>query len=55
MLLHVEQQRVPAAREQAEKRRLERVRLEEERRDVAVEVVDGHERQARDHAIAFAV
>ena len=35
-----------AAREQAEERRLERVRLEVERGDVSVQVVDRHERQA---------
>ena len=34
-----------AAREQAGERRLERGRLEEERRDVAVQVVDRHERE----------
>jgi len=36
---------VPTAREEAEERRLERARLEVERRDVAVEVVDRDERQ----------
>ena len=41
----VEQHRVPAAREQAEKRRVERVGLEVERGDVTVEVVDRRERQ----------
>ena len=45
MVVHVQQQRVPAAREQAEERRLERLGLEEERRDVAVQVVDRDERQ----------
>ena len=45
MLAHGEEQRVPAAREQAEERRLERIGLEVERRDVALEVVDGDERQ----------
>ena len=52
---HVEQQRVPAAREQREERRLERLGLEVERRDVRVQVVDRDERQARsDQASAFA-
>ncbi len=37
---------MPAAREEAEERRLERARLEVERGDVPVEVVDRHERQA---------
>ena len=37
---------MPAARQQAEKRRLERGRLEVERRDVPLQVVDGNERQA---------
>ena len=46
MVVHVEQQRVPAAREQAEERRLERLRLEEERSDVPVQMVDGNEREA---------
>jgi hypothetical protein len=41
----VEQHRVTATRQQAEERRLERLRLEIERGDVAVEVVDGDERQ----------
>ena len=41
----VEQQRVAAAREQAEERRLERVGLEVERRDVPVQVVDRRERK----------
>ena len=36
---------MPAAREQAEERRLERVGLEVERRDVTVQVVDRRERQ----------
>ena len=44
-----------AAREQAEERRLERVGLEVERRDVALEVVDRDERDAGvAQAIAFA-
>ena len=42
----LEQHRVTAAREQADERRLQRVRLEVERGDVALQVVDGHERQA---------
>ena len=37
---------MPPAREQAEKRRLERLRAEVERRDMALQVVDRHERQA---------
>ena len=37
---------MPAAREQAEKRRLEVGRLEVERGDVAVQVVDRDERQS---------
>ena len=41
----VDQHRVPAAREQAEERRLDRLRLEVERGDVAVQVVDRDERQ----------
>src|SRR5919197_1333013 len=45
LVAHVEEQRVPAAREQAEERRLELIGLEEERRDVAVQVVDGRQRQ----------
>ena len=44
-VVHVEQQRVTAARKQAEERRLERVRREVQRRDVAVEMVDGGERE----------
>ncbi len=44
-LADVEQQRVPTAREQAEKRRLHRVGLEVERRDMPVEMVDRDERQ----------
>ena len=44
-LAHGEQQRVPAAREQARERRLERVGAEVERRDVALQVVDRDERQ----------
>ncbi len=52
---HDEQERVPAAREQADERRLERVGAEVERRDVAVEVVDRDERAGRRaQAIAFA-
>ena len=39
------EQRVPAARDQAHVRRVERIGLQEVRGDVAVEVVDGHERQ----------
>ena len=42
----VEEQRMAAGREQAEERRLERFRLEVERRDVPVQVVDRCERQA---------
>ena len=42
----VEQERVPAAREQAQERRLDRVRLQVERGHVTVEVVDRDERQA---------
>ena len=45
MVLDVEQERVPAAREQAEERRLDGVGLEEERCDVAVQMVDRDERQ----------
>ena len=45
-ILDVEQERVAAAREEAEERRLERVRPEVERRDVALQVVDGREREA---------
>src|SRR5207247_1354409 len=45
MLLHVEQQGVTPAREQAEKRRFERIGLEVERPNVPVEVVDRCERQ----------
>src|SRR6185437_11241137 len=41
----VEQHRVTAARQQAEEGWLERLRLEVARGDVAVEVVDGYERQ----------
>jgi hypothetical protein len=41
----VHEQRVPAACEQAEKGRLERLRLEIQRGHVAVQVVDGDERQ----------
>ncbi len=39
------QQRVAAARDQGEERRLERIGLEQACRDVAVEMVDGRERQ----------
>ena len=42
----VEQQRVTAAREQAEEGRLDGIGLEEERGDVPVQVVDRHKRQA---------
>ena len=51
---HVEQQRVPAAREQARERRLEVERLEVERGDVPVQVVHRHERQPAPHARALA-
>src|SRR5204862_6580575 len=44
-VLDVEQHRVPAARAQAEKRRLQRIGLAVERRDVPMQVVDGGERQ----------
>ena len=44
-LLHVEQHRVAAAREQAGERRLEVERLQIERGDVPVQVVDGDQRQ----------
>ena len=44
-LAHGEEQRVAAAREQARERRLQRVGLEVERCDVALEVVDRDERQ----------
>ena len=43
---NVEQERVPSTREQARERRLEGIGSEVERRDVRVEMVDGHERQA---------
>ena len=43
---HREKQRVPAAREQARERRVERVGREVQRRDVAAEVVDRDEREA---------
>ena len=42
---HVEEERVPAAREQAEERRVDGLGLEIERGDVAVQVVDRGERQ----------
>ena len=45
MIPDVEQQRVPSAREQAEKRRLDGIRLEVERGDVPVQMVDRYERQ----------
>ena len=45
MLLDVEQQRVAAAREQTRERWLEGGGLEEERRHVPVQVIDGDERQ----------
>ena len=45
MVAHVQQQCVAAAREQAQERRLHRVGLEVEGRDVAVQVVDRDERQ----------
>ncbi len=41
----VGQQSVAAAGDQAQKRRLERVRSEEARRDVTVQMVDGGQRQ----------
>ena len=44
-VLHVEQHRVPAAREQAGERRLQVERLQVERGHVPVQVVDGHERE----------
>src|SRR5438105_1334124 len=44
-LAHVEEQRVPAAREQAQEGRLERLRLEVERGHVPVQVVDRGERE----------
>ena len=44
-VLHVEQHRVPAAREQAGERRREVERLEIERRDMAVQMVDRDQRQ----------
>ena len=43
--LYIEQQRVAAAGQQAEKRRLERVRLEVEGRDVTLQMVDCSERK----------
>src|SRR5690348_8880514 len=42
---HVEEQRVAAAREQAQERRLNSVRLEVERGDMAAEMIDRHERE----------
>ena len=53
-LAHGEEERVPAAREQARERRLERIGLEVERGDVSLQVVDGNEWQPRPQAIAFA-
>ena len=41
----VDQQRVPPAREQAEERRLDRLRLQVERGDVSIQMVDRDERQ----------
>ena len=43
---HVEHERVPARGQQARERRLQRERREPQRRDVAEQVVDRHERQA---------
>ncbi len=45
VIAHVQEQRVAAAREQAEERRLERIVAEEEGSDVRVQVVDRDERQ----------
>ena len=45
MVLDVEQQRVAAAGEQAQKGRFGCIGLEEERGDVTVQVVDGDQRQ----------
>ena len=42
---NVEEQRVPAAREQAQERRVDGLGLEEERGDVTVQVVDRRERK----------
>ena len=39
-ILHVEEQRVATARQQAEEGRLDRIRLEVERRNVAMQMVD---------------
>ena len=44
--LHVDEHRVAAARKQAEKRQLDRIGLQVERGDVAVEVVDRMQREA---------
>jgi hypothetical protein len=44
VIVDVEEERMAAARQQAEERRLERIRLQVERGDVTVEVIDRHER-----------
>src|SRR5205807_1166476 len=44
--LHVDEHRVAAAREQAEEGRLDRVRLQVERGDMPVQMVDRVQRQA---------
>src|SRR5262249_22856960 len=44
--LHVEEERVAAARKQTEEGRLERPGLQVERRDMAVQVIDRRERQS---------
>ena len=54
LLAHREQQRVPAAREQAGEGRLDGVGLEIERRDVTVEVIHGTSGTPRAHARALA-
>ena len=54
MVLDVEQQGVAAAREEAQKRRLDPVGTEEERGDVAVQVVDRASGRPRAQARAFA-
>ena len=46
VLSHVEEKRVAAACQETEKRRLERIRLQIERRDVPLQMVDWRERQA---------
>src|SRR6185369_11288991 len=46
VVLDVEQQRVPAAREQAQERRVDRVGLEVQRGDVSLQMVDRNERDA---------